>query len=281
LSGYRGCGHNSLHLRRRCLQPLRRLCIKMGTMHRHPFALPSLARAMATWATLAALATLPVAVAATPAASSPATPAATPGTALGDLQAFLQQTQQGRSAFTQTVTGPRPAPAPDALAAAAAPAARVQISHGVFEFQRPNRFRFHYQRPFEQLIVADGQTLWLYDSDLAQVTARAQREVLGQTPAALLASGADLRTLQQAFSLSNAPDADGLRWVQALPKGADAPLQAVRIGFRGGQLAVLEILDRFGQRSHIAFERLDTQSAFRPGHFSFSVPPGAALIRPE
>ena len=189
---------------------------------------------MATWATLAALATLPVAVAATPAASSPATTAATPGTALGDLQAFLQQTQQGRSAFTQTVTGPRPAPAPDALAAAAAPAARVQISHGVFEFQRPNRFRFHYQRPFEQLIVADGQTLWLYDPDLAQVTARAQREVLGQTPAALLASGADLRTLQQAFSLSNAPDADGLRWVQALPKGADAPLQAVRIGFRGG-----------------------------------------------
>ena len=86
----------------------------MGTMHRHPFTLPGLARAMATWATLAALATLPVAVAATPAASSPATTAATPGTALGDLQAFLQQTQQGRSAFTQTVTGPRPAPAPDA-----------------------------------------------------------------------------------------------------------------------------------------------------------------------
>lgn len=259
----------------------------MGTMHRHPFTLHGLARATATWATLAALATLPVAAVASPAASSPATtapaatPAATPGTALGDLQAFLQQTQQGRSAFTQTVTGPRPAPAPDALAAAAAPAARVQISHGVFEFQRPNRFRFHYQRPFEQLIVADGQTLWLYDPDLAQVTARAQREVLGQTPAALLASGADLRTLQQAFSLSNAPDADGLRWVQALPKGADAPLQAVRIGFRGGQLAVLEILDRFGQRSHIAFERLDTRSAFRPGHFSFSVPPGAALIRPE
>ena len=250
----------------------------MPIMHRHPFTLTGLARAAATAATLAALASLPAA--ATPAAAPVAT-AATPGTALGDLQAFLHQTQQGRSAFTQTVTGPRPAAAPDALGAAAAPAARVQISHGVFEFQRPNRFRFHYQRPFEQLIVADGQTLWLYDPDLAQVTARAQREVLGQTPAALLASGADLRTLQQAFSLSNAPDADGLRWVQALPKGADAPLQAVRIGFRGGQLAALEILDRFGQRSHIAFERLDTQSAFQSGHFSFSVPPGAALIRPE
>ena len=105
--------------------------------------------------------------------------------------------------------------------------------------------------------------------------------MLGQTPAALLASGADLRTLQQAFTLSNAPDTDGLRWVLAVPKGEDAPLQAVRIGFRNGQLAALVILDRFGQRSHIAFERLDTQSAFRPGHFGFSVPTGAALIRPE
>ncbi|BAO80085.1 outer membrane lipoprotein-sorting protein [Serpentinimonas raichei] len=271
----------------------------MGMMHRPTFMRSALASAWAlTLAALAAVATLPAAAAtatatattapAAPAAIAPAAtpgnaPAPAPGTALGDLQAFLQQTQHGRAAFTQTVTGPRPAAAPDAAAASAAgaPAARVQTSHGVFEFQRPNRFRFHYQRPFEQLIVADGQTLWLYDPDLAQVTARAQREVLGQTPAALLASGADLRTLQQAFTLSNAPDADGLRWVQAVPKGEDAPLQAVRIGFRNGQLAVLEILDRFGQRSHIAFERLDTQSAFRPGHFGFSVPTGAALIRPE
>jgi len=261
--------------------------------------LPASARNWAASAALAAataaLATLPAAALAAPVASAAsATPAAatptsapTPGTALAALQAFLQQTQHGRAAFTQTVTGPRPAaPANAATAgtagtASTAAAARVQISHGVFEFQRPNRFRFHYQRPFEQLIVADGQTLWLYDPDLAQVTARSQREVLGQTPAALLASGADLRTLQQAFTLSNAPDADGLRWVQAVPKGEDAPLQAVRIGFRNGQLAALEILDRFGQRSHIAFERLDTQSAFPPGHFGFNVPQGVALIQPE
>jgi len=257
----------------------------------HPRSLPRLPAVLVTF--LAALAALP-ATAAAPAAAATAAASAAPAPASGagamaDLQAFLQQTQKGRAAFTQTVTGPRPAAAPNAAASAAsasgaaalAPAARVQVSHGVFEFQRPNRFRFHYLRPFEQLIVADGQTLWLYDPDLAQVTARPQREVLGQTPAALLASGADLRTLQQAFILRNAPDADGLRWVQALPRGEDAPLQSVRIGFRGGQLAALEILDRFGQRSHIAFERFDTQSAMRPGHFSFNVPPGAALIRPE
>lgn len=186
------------------------------------------------------------------------------------LETFLRQTQQGRATFTQTVTAPR-------KDGEAAPRART--SRGVFEFQRPDRFRFVYTHPFEQTIVADGQTLWLYDVDLNQVTARAQQEVLGQTPAALIAASPDLRGLRQVFDLRNAPDADGLTWVVATPKQRDGPLQSIRVGFRQGQLAALDILDSFGQQSAMRFEAMDTPSVFRPGHFRFQPPPGADLIR--
>lgn len=190
--------------------------------------------------------------------------------ALGDLQAFLKNVRQGKATFTQTVTSPL---------RQGETAPRVQTSSGVFEFQRPDRFRFQYSRPFEQTIVADGQTLWLYDPDLQQVTTRSQAEALAQTPAALIASAADVRALQDTFELGNAPDADGLRWVQALPKAKDGQIQSIRIGFQQGRLAALEILDSFGQRSQIRFGPMDTQAAFGPGHFRFQPPPGADVIR--
>ncbi|WP_246316147.1 outer membrane lipoprotein chaperone LolA [Tepidicella baoligensis] len=189
---------------------------------------------------------------------------------LSALESFLRQTQQGRAAFTQTVTAPR-------KDGEAAPRART--SRGVFEFQRPDRFRFVYTHPFEQTIVADGQTLWLYDVDLNQVTARAQQEALGQTPAALIAASPDLRGLTQVFDLRNAPDADGLTWVLATPKQRDGQLQWIQLGFRQGQLAALDILDSFGQRSTIRFEAMDTQPGFGAEHFRFQPPAGADVIR--
>ncbi len=189
---------------------------------------------------------------------------------LSALETFLRQTQQGRAAFTQTVTAPR-------KDGEAAPRART--SRGVFEFQRPDRFRFVYTHPFEQTIVADGQTLWLYDVDLNQVTARAQQEALGQTPAALIAASPDLRGLTQVFELRNAPDADGLTWVLATPKQRDGQLQSIQLGFRQGQLAALDILDSFGQRSAMRFDGMDTQPGFGSGHFRFQPPAGADVIR--
>lgn len=189
---------------------------------------------------------------------------------LASLETFLRQTQQGKTTFTQTVTAPR-------KAGEAAP--RSRTSRGVFEFLRPDRFRFQYTHPFEQTIVADGQTLWLYDVDLNQVTAKAQKEVLGNTPAALIAAAPDLRGVQQVFELRNAPDADGLSWVQALPKGRDGQLQSVQLGFRQGQLAVLDMLDGFGQRSVLTFAPMNTQPGFKPEQFRFTPPAGADVIR--
>jgi outer membrane lipoprotein carrier protein len=192
---------------------------------------------------------------------------------LETLERFVKTVKTGRADFTQVVT----APGKDGQAP------RVKTSSGTFEFSRPNRFKFIYRKPFEQNIVADGQTLWLYDVDLNQVTARKQSQVLGSTPAALIASAPDLRALQTDFTLADAPDKDGLQWVAATPKSKDGQLQSVRVGFRAGdktaELAALEILDSFGQRSLLTFNHFDVNPALPANSFQFKPPTGADVIR--
>ena len=192
---------------------------------------------------------------------------------LKDLASFVKTVKSGRADFSQVVTSP---PRPGE-------AARSKTSAGTFEFSRPNRFRFLYQKPFEQSIVADGQTLWLYDVDLNQVTARKQSQVLGSTPAALIAAAPDLRALQADFDLQDAADQDGLQWVVATPKTKDGSLQSVRVGFKpgdnGNQLSVLEILDSFGQRSVLTFSKLDVNVTLPADTFQFKPPAGADVIR--
>ena len=190
------------------------------------------------------------------------------------LEAFIRLTHSGRAQFTQVVTAP----------AREGQAARSKTSSGTFEFSRPGKFRFHYVKPFEQTIVADGQTLWLYDVDLNQVTARKQAATLGSTPAALIASATDLRALQADFELQNAPDKDGLQWVSATPKAREGQLQSVRVGLRvgekGGELAALEIADSFGQRSVLSFSKVEVNPKLAADAFAFKPPAGAELIRP-
>ena len=188
---------------------------------------------------------------------------------LKSLENFMKGTQTGRADFTQVVT----TPPKDGQAA------RQKTSSGSFEFQRPGRFRFVYQKPFEQTIVADGQTLWFYDVDLNQVTQRPQAQALGSTPAALLASAPDLQALRADFTLESAPAQDGLEWVQAVPKAKEGQLQNVRVGFRDGQLAVLEILDSFGQRSTLRFAKLQANPQLPAATFQFKPPAGADVLK--
>ena len=189
---------------------------------------------------------------------------------LKSLEKFVSTVQSGRAEFTQTVTSP----------AKEGQAPRVRTSSGSFEFARPNRFKFVYRKPFEQTIVGDGQTLWLFDADLNQVTARKQAEVLGSTPAALIASAPDLQALQQHFSLQAAPDRDGLQWVQAMPKQRDGALQSIRLGFADGALKVLEMTDNFAQRSVLNFKAMDLNPKLAADAFVFTPPKGADIIRP-
>ena len=192
---------------------------------------------------------------------------------LKSLEDFVKTVKTGRADFTQVVT----APPKDGQAA------RSKTSSGSFEFQRPSRFKFVYKKPFAQSIVADGQTLWLYDVDLNQVTARPQSQVLGSTPAALIAAAPDLRALQADFALQAAPDKDGLQWVTATPTSTHGQLQSVRIGFKpsdkGDELAVLEILDSFGQRSVLSFAGFQVNPSLPTDTFQFKPPAGADVLR--
>ncbi len=189
------------------------------------------------------------------------------------LARFLKGVSSGRAEFTQVVTAPTRNGQPG----------RVRTSKGSFAFARPNRFRFIYGKPFEQTIVADGQTLWMFDVDLNQVTARKQAEVLGSTPAALIAASPDLAAVRAEYDLQAQPDQDGLQWVLAKPKARDGQLQSVRIGLRGDiappTLVVLDILDNFGQRSELRFDDFEANPSLPESTFVFKPPTGADLIR--
>ena len=180
--------------------------------------------------------------------------------AVDTLRDFVRDVKTGRSTFTQTVT------APDG--------AKKKTSSGSFEFARPNRFRFAYAKPFEQLIVADGRKVWIYDVDLNQVTSRRLAQALGATPAALLAGG----SLDVDFELSALPAKDGLDWVKATPKAKDGAFQSVLIGFRGKDLAAVEIVDSFGQRSRLTFIDFAANVPIAADRFVFTPPPGADVI---
>jgi outer membrane lipoprotein carrier protein len=185
------------------------------------------------------------------------------------LEAFVKNVKSGRAEFTQTVTAPAKEGQPS----------RAKVSTGTFEFQRPGQFKFDYQKPFAQTIVADGKTLWLYDADLNQVTQRAQAQALGSTPAALIAAAPDLRALQADFTLESAPERDGLQWVKATPKAKDGQLQGIQVGFQGEALAALEIQDSFGQRSVLKFNKVEVNPALSAGAFAFKAPAGADVLK--
>jgi len=180
--------------------------------------------------------------------------------ALDTLREFVRDVKSGSATFTQTVTS--------------ADGAKKRSSSGSFEFARPNRFRFAYAKPFEQWIVSDGQKVWIYDADLNQVTVRRLSQALGATPAALLAGA----SLDKEFELAAQPAKDGVDWVQATPRQKDGAFQSMRIGFRGKELAAVEILDAFGQRSLLQFSQYVANATLPESSFRFVPPAGADLI---
>lgn len=193
---------------------------------------------------------------------------------LDSLTQFMKQARSGRAQFSQVVTSPSKAGQPP----------RVKTSSGSFEFQRPGKFRFDYRKPFVQTLVADGQTLWLHDVDLNQVTARKQAQVLGSTPAALLTAASDLEALKADFVFKAEPERDGLQWVSATPKAAEGQIRTVMVGLRaaekGPELAVMDVQDSLGQRSVLTFTAFELNPVLAAQAFVFRAPPGVDVIRP-
>lgn len=176
------------------------------------------------------------------------------------LRAFVRDVKSGRGQFTQTVLSPD--------------GKRRKTSSGRFEFLRPDRFRFSYSQPFEQLIVADGQKVWLHDPDLNQASSRPVSAALGATPAAILTG----RSVDEAFALTVEPARDGLEWVMARPRKTDPTVDTLRVGFRGRQIAAIEIIDGFGQRSTLRFTDFQPDAPVSAAQFRFVPPPGTDVV---
>ncbi len=215
--------------------------------------------------------------------------------AVAMLRSFVKDVQTARANFTQVVSSPD--------------GKKSRKSTGTLEFQRPDKFRFAYAGPTEQLIVGDGKKVWLYDTDLNQVTVRPMSATIGSSPAALLAGGAldkdfTLKAVAGAAGSSSAATAtstpenavplqgsvppsgqsnlqatSSLEWVEALPRHKDGQFQSVRVGFtKNGQLAALQILDSFGQRSRLDFAQFESKVVFPTTRFQFTAPAGADVL---
>jgi outer membrane lipoprotein carrier protein len=177
------------------------------------------------------------------------------------FKSFLKDTQSARADFEQKVYG--------------RDGKLTQDSKGSFVFQRPGRFRWTYAKPVDQLIVGDGERVWIYDRDLNQVTVRRLSRALGSTPAALLAGASDV---DKAFELKDAGQRDGLEWLEARPKERDTGFELVRMGFGPDGLRGMELVDNFGHTTRLRFANLQRNPKIAPGEFRFEPPKGADVL---
>ena len=200
---------------------------------------------------------VPVAALALAACAIP--PAAAGG--IDELAAFVEGAKNGRAIFRQTVL--------------ARGARAEQTSSGTFAYARPGKFRWSYEKPYEQLVVGDGAKVWVYDRDLNQVIVRQLDAALGATPAALLAGD---NALERSFVLVDGGTADGLAWVEATPKSADSTFTKVRIGFRDQLPRAMELADAFGQTTRLQFDAFERNVALPADLFRFVPPAGADVV---
>ena len=177
------------------------------------------------------------------------------------LHAFIEQTRSAKANFTQEVTDSN--------------GAVQQQASGTVQFERPGKFRWIYEKPYEQIIVGDGTRLWIYDKDLNQVTRRNLDKALGSSPAALLAGADDV---DRYFSLNAVGIKKKLDWLEVKPYDEESLFDRVRMGFRGNLLEVMELHDHFGQKTTITFSNLQRNPKSAPDLYTFVVPKGADVV---
>ena len=182
------------------------------------------------------------------------------------LKAFVAQVKSARGEFEQKqVKGQQDGALKVSNAAS-----------GTFEFARPGRFIWRYVKPYDQLLQADGETLYIYDKDLNQVTERKLGASLGASPAAILFGSNDI---EKNFTLKDAGVKNGIDWVELKPKAKDTQFQRVGIGFRDGNLAAMELYDAFGNVTLLTFDKIQKNPPMSADNFKFTMPKGADLIK--
>jgi outer membrane lipoprotein carrier protein len=188
-------------------------------------------------------------------------PAATAGEGQARLERFLSGLDTMEAQFVQSLINPR--------------GELVEESRGTLWLLRPGKFRLHYTNPYEQLYVADGDKLWMYDRDLEQVTVKAQTDALGSTPALLLSSG---DPLEDSFTFTELGAHEGFQWLELKPTAVDSNFDYVRLALEGDLLRAMEMVDGFGQTTRLYFETVVRNRTIPDDKFRFQPPPGVDVI---
>ena len=181
--------------------------------------------------------------------------------AIDKLHRFLETTKTLRADFAQIVVAKN--------------GKKPQQSAGQMMISRPGKFRWQIDKPYAQLLVGDGEKVWIYDADLRQVSVKKFDATLGSTPAALLVGN---NTLDKNFTLREAGEHDGLEWLEAIPKGTDSGFEKLQLGFSGNDLKAMELSDNFGQTTSLLFARIERNVSLAPSLFHFTPPAGVDVI---
>jgi outer membrane lipoprotein carrier protein len=183
--------------------------------------------------------------------------------ALDQFKTFVTSTKAARGEFTQQQIKKSDA------------SKTTPLSSGTFVFARPGKFIWNYVKPYEQVLQADGEQLYIYDKDLNQVTVKKLGNALGSSPAAILFGSNDL---EKNFTLSEAGTRNGLEWLNATPKAKDSTFEQISIGLRNGTPEAMELRDAFGQTSVLLFKRFEKNPPLTAQQFKFVMPKGADVF---
>lgn len=183
------------------------------------------------------------------------------GSASERLNVFVESVKTFKASFTQTVVDPQ--------------GQVMEEAQGYFLLERPGKFRWDYQEPYPQHIIADGQRIWFYDVDLEQVTVKAQLETLADTPATLLSG--ETRP-EDTYILTDIPSEDGLSWVELKPKDAESNFQTVTLAFDQFGLQQMIMRDSFDQRTKLVFTDVAENIELIADAFVFTPPEGVDVV---
>lgn len=148
-------------------------------------------------------------------------------------------------------------------------------SSGTLALRAPRSFRWHTEQPFEQLIVADGTRVWIYDPDLMQVSVRDQGGEEAHSPLTILT---DLDRLDEDFVISEGGEHDGLAWLYLMPRDDEPQFSQVELGFDTTSLVRMRFQDQLGNTSTINFSDWQPNARLPADTFRFSPPPGVDVV---